>query len=150
MTDNEERMLEELDTLQEEFKKIENPDINDMNRILDKIGQIDAEIAKAPGVLQTNTLNEGTIATTTKPLNLIEAGLIEQTPDGKDLAKLMRNLDRIEQKSNCTIVKLLDKTANYIEKTSEKIVNYIRNLAIRISTPCSIVKPTSWLDALLD
>ena len=55
MTDNEERMLEELDTLQEEFKKIENPDINDMNRILDKIGQIDAEIARSCRFLTSET-----------------------------------------------------------------------------------------------
>jgi hypothetical protein len=116
---------------------------SDMVEIIEKLGNIDKDVASAPGVMQTNTIASGGFTNNGKArdFSIGKYYFSEiRTPGGKDIASMLRNLDRIEAKSNCTIVKILDNIANYMEKS----VTSIRKYAMHISTPCSIVKKPSW------
>ena len=116
---------------------------SDMVNVIEKLRNIDKDVASAPGVLQTNTLSSGVFTNNGKARDFSigkEYFTETRTPGGKDIASVLRNFDRIEEKSNCTIVKILDSVANYLEKT----VTRIREYAMHISTPCSIVKKSSW------
>lgn len=116
---------------------------SDMVKVIEKLSNIDKDVASAPGILQTNTLSDGALSNNVKARDFTigkECWKNTRTPGGKDIASVLRNFDRIEEKSNCTIVKILDSVANYLEKT----VTRIREYAMHISTPCSIVKKSSW------
>lgn len=120
---------------------------SDMVKVIEKLSNIDKEVAAAPGVLQTNTLAAGVLPNKGKARDFTigkEYWKSRHTPGGEDIASVLRDFDRIEAKSNCTIVKILDYIANYLEKTSEKTVTRIREYAMHITTPCSIVKKSSW------
>jgi len=120
---------------------------SDMVKIIEKLGNIDKDVSSAPGVMQTNTLASGSFTNNGKARDFSigkEYFTEIRTPGGKDIASVLRNFDRIEAKSNCTIVKILDSIANYMEKTAEKSVTGIRKYAMHISTPCSIVNKPSW------
>ena len=116
---------------------------SDMVKVIEKLSNIDKDVASAPGVLQTNTLSDGVWPNNGKARDFTigkEYWKNTRTPGGKDIASVLRNFDRIEEKSNCTIVKILDGVANYLEKTGMRVRQY----AMHISTPCSIVKKSSW------
>lgn len=120
---------------------------SDMVKVIEKLNNIDKDVASAPGVLQTNTLSSGVFTNNGKARDFSigkEYFTETRTPGGKDIASVLRKFDRIEEKSNCTVVKILDSVANYLEKTSEKTVTRIREYTMHIATPCSIVKKSSW------
>lgn len=116
---------------------------SDMVKVIEKLSNIDKDVASAPGVMQTNTLSDGVLPNNVKARDFTigkEYFTETRTPGGKDIASVLRKFDRIEEKSNCTIVKILDGVANYLEKTA----THIREYAMHIATPCSIVKKSSW------
>ena len=93
---------------------------SDMVNVIEKLSNIDKDVASAPGILQTNTLAAGVLSNKGKARDFSigkEYFTETRTPGGEDIARVLRNFARIEEKSNCTVVKILDSVANYLEKT---------------------------------